>query len=439
MKKNLYMVAAALLIVCMVIAWQFYRSRYGELLVATRDAEERIRFLGYDPANIKLVAFVAAAIMASVGGALFAPIAGIISPSNVDATASIMLLAGVALGGRSSLFGAALGAIAVGFGQSVVVGAVPDAVDLLPGCAVHRGHAVPSRWHHLAVAEAEGVGAAPVGRRRDDRGRRADLCRGRAGGGGVTASFLGEDYLEIRDLTVDFDGFKAVDGVDVTLLQGRLHFLIGPNGAGKTTLVDALTGLVHGTGKAEFRNQNLLTMKSHKIVRLGIGRTFQTATVFEKLSVLQNLDIAAGLHRKAMGLLLARRKVPERVEQALETIGLTALADRPAGILAHGQKQWLEVGMLLVQDAKVMFLDETVAGMSTEERDETGELLKRIVGDRTIVVIEHDMEFMRTYADFVTVMHAGKVLAEGPVAEIQADPKVQEVYLGTVTEVALDG
>ncbi len=255
----------------------------------------------------------------------------------------------------------------------------------------------------------------------------------------MTDSFLGEDYLEIRDLTVDFDGFKAIQGVDVTFVQGRLHFLIGPNGAGKTTLVDALTGLSHGAGTAEFRNHNLLTMKSHKIVHLGIGRTFQTASVFEHLSVLQNLDIAAGLHRKALGLLLPRRKVPESVERALETIGLSALAHRPAGILAHGQKQWLEIGMLLVQDAKVMFLDETVAGMSTGERDETGELLKRIVGDRTIVVIEHDMDFMRTYADFVTVMHVGKVLTEGTVSEIQADPRVQEVYLGTVAEVVNNG
>ncbi len=252
----------------------------------------------------------------------------------------------------------------------------------------------------------------------------------------MTTSFLGEDYLEIRGLTVDFDGFKAIQDVDVTFMQGRLHFLIGPNGAGKTTLVDALTGLSHGTGSAMFRNRNLLEMKSHKIVHLGIGRTFQTASVFEELSVLQNLDIAAGLHRKAPRLLLPRRSVPESVEQALETIGLTALAHRPAGILAHGQKQWLEIGMLLVQDAQVMFLDETVAGMSAEERDGTGELLQRIVGDRTIVIIEHDMEFMRTFADFVTVMHGGKVLAEGSVAEIQADPRVQEVYLGTVTEVA---
>jgi urea transport system ATP-binding protein len=254
----------------------------------------------------------------------------------------------------------------------------------------------------------------------------------------MTASFLGEDYLEIRDLTVDFDGFKAVHDIDLTFQQGRLHFLIGPNGAGKTTLVDALTGLVQGTGRAEFRGRDLLGMKSHKIVRLGIGRTFQTATVFEQLSVLQNLDIAAGMHRGAARLLLARGKVPERVAEALETIGLTALAHRPAGILAHGQKQWLEVGMLLVQDAKVMFLDETVAGMSADEREETGELLRRIVDDRTIVIIEHDMDFMRRWADFVTVMHAGTVLAQGTVAEIQADPQVQSVYLGTVAEVTAD-
>lgn len=255
----------------------------------------------------------------------------------------------------------------------------------------------------------------------------------------MTVSFVGEDYLEIRNLTVDFDGFKAVDGIDLTLLQGRLHFLIGPNGAGKTTLVDALTGLVCGTGEARFRNENLLDMRSHTIVRLGIGRTFQTASVFEQLSVLQNLDIAAGVHRQARQSIFARGRVPERVEDALETIGLAELAHRPAGILAHGQKQWLEIGMLLVQDAKVMFLDETVAGMSGAEREETGELLKRIVPDRTIVVIEHDMDFMRRYADIVTVMHSGSVLSEGTVAEVQADQRVQEVYMGTASQAVAHG
>jgi urea transport system ATP-binding protein len=248
----------------------------------------------------------------------------------------------------------------------------------------------------------------------------------------------GPDHLEVRGLTVDFDGFKAVDDVDLDLIQGRLHFLIGPNGAGKTTVVDALTGLVKATGSAPYGTRDLLSMKSYEIVRLGIGRTFQAATVFEELSVVQNLDIAAGMHRSKWTRLRARRGVPEVVEQTLETIGMSALADRPAGVLAHGHRQWLEVGMLLVQNAQIMFLDETVAGMSSDEREETGQLLKRIVGDRIIVVIEHDMEFMRSFADFVTVMHSGKVLAEGTVAEVRADKRVQQVYLGTVAEVALD-
>jgi urea transport system ATP-binding protein len=247
-------------------------------------------------------------------------------------------------------------------------------------------------------------------------------------------SARGVDYLEVRDLTVDFDGFKAIDGVDLTLIEGELHFLIGPNGAGKTTLVDALTGLVKGTGLAQYDGHDLLALKSHQIVRAGVGRTFQTATVFDELSVLQNLDIADGLHRSAWRLGLPRRRASDRVEQALGTIGLDTLRDRPAGVLAHGQKQWLEIGMLLVQDAKVMLLDEPVAGMSSEEREETGALLKRIGAERTIVVIEHDMEFVRQFADKVTVMHAGKVLTEGTVAEIQANARVQEVYLGRTAD-----
>lgn len=242
------------------------------------------------------------------------------------------------------------------------------------------------------------------------------------------------DYVEIRDLTVEFDGFVAVDSIDLTLLQGRVHFLIGPNGAGKTTLVDAVTGLARASGLVRYGNTDLLGLKPHQIVRAGVGRTFQTATVFEQLTVLQNLDIAGGVHRKARSMLRARRGIPPYVEEALDTIGLGDLRDRPAGVLAHGQKQWLEIGMLLVQDARVMLLDEPVAGMSAEEREETGELLRRIGAERTVVVIEHDMEFVRTYADVVTVMHAGKVLTEGTVAEIQANQEVQEVYLGRTVE-----
>ncbi len=238
-------------------------------------------------------------------------------------------------------------------------------------------------------------------------------------------------YLEVRGLTVIFDGFTAVSGVDLTLFQGDLRFLIGPNGAGKTTVIDAITGLVPATGSVDRSGVELLGKKVHQIARLGVGRTFQTASVFEQLSVLQNLDIAAGAGRSARTLVRRRRTVSPEIEQALETIGLADLRDRPAGVLAHGQKQWLEIGMLLVQNASVLLLDEPVAGMSAEERDETGRLLRRIAGERTVVVVEHDMDFMRAFATSVTVLAGGKVLSEGTVEQVQADPKVQEVYLGT--------
>lgn len=242
---------------------------------------------------------------------------------------------------------------------------------------------------------------------------------------------MGTQYLEVRGLTVDFDGFKAVSDVDLTLFQGDLRFLIGPNGAGKTTVIDAITGLVSATGSVSKSGVELLGKKVHQIARLGVGRTFQTASVFEQLTVLQNLDIAAGAGRSFLTLLRRRSGILPAIEEALEITGLADLADKPAGVLAHGQKQWLEIGMLLVQNADVLLLDEPVAGMSHEEREETGNLLRRIGGERTVVVVEHDMDFMRAFATSVTVLARGNVIAEGTVAEVQANPKVQEVYLGT--------
>ena len=238
------------------------------------------------------------------------------------------------------------------------------------------------------------------------------------------------EYLEVHNLTVSFDGFKAVDGVDLTVFSSDLRFLIGPNGAGKTTIIDALTGLVPATGSATYGATQLIGRKSHQIARLGVGRTFQTASVFTELTVLQNLDIAAGAKRSPLSLLRVRHGVPDVVAEALETIQLTDQVDTLAGVLPHGQKQWLEIGMLLVQDARVLLLDEPVAGMSQDERESTGALLKRVGADRTVVVVEHDMDFMRRWADSVTVLHGGKVLSEGSVTQVQADPRVQEVYLG---------
>ncbi|HWI30843.1 MAG TPA: urea ABC transporter ATP-binding protein UrtD [Microbacterium sp.] len=240
-----------------------------------------------------------------------------------------------------------------------------------------------------------------------------------------------EGSLVVKDLRVEFDGFVAVDGVSFDAHPGEVRFLIGPNGAGKTTCIDAITGLSRGSGSVTLGDQELLGTSTQKIVRLGVGRTFQTASVFEQLSVLQNLDIAAGLHRSSLSLLRARRGVEPAIELALEETGLNNERETPAGILSHGQKQWLEIGMMLVQEPRALLLDEPVAGMSQDERTATGELLQRIARRRIVLVVEHDMDFMRRYASRVTVLHQGKLLSEGTVAQVQADPKVQEVYLGT--------
>ncbi|NHU86091.1 urea ABC transporter ATP-binding protein UrtD [Kocuria sp. JC486] len=245
-------------------------------------------------------------------------------------------------------------------------------------------------------------------------------------------------YLEIRNLRVVFDRFVAVDGVDLRVDQGDLRFLIGPNGAGKTTTIDAVTALAPAQGSINHNGHELVGRKTHKIVRYGVGRTFQTASVFEDLTVVQNLDIAAGLRRRMRDMVRSRRGVSPRIQEVLEAIGLTDHQETKAGVLSHGQKQWLEIGMLIVQDATVLLLDEPVAGMSQDERDATGDLLAALAERHVVIVVEHDMEFLRKYAQSVTVMAAGKIVAEGTVAEVQASPLVQEIYLGAAGTKSLE-
>ena len=241
--------------------------------------------------------------------------------------------------------------------------------------------------------------------------------------------------LEVRGLNVVFDGFHAITDLDFTVEPGELRFLIGPNGAGKTTLIDVVTGRTRpASGSVRFNGHELIGRREHRIVRLGIGRTFQTSVVFEQLTVLDNLDLAANFRRPLTSLLRARRGVSDEVAAALETTGLGGLANRPAGILSHGQRQWLEIGMLIVQKPSLLLLDEPVAGMSRSERERTGDLLREVARDHTVVVIEHDMEFLRRFASTVTVLHEGKLLCEGTVAQVQADPRVQQVYLGRTRE-----
>ena len=244
---------------------------------------------------------------------------------------------------------------------------------------------------------------------------------------------MSDAILAVSDLTVSFDGFKAVDGLNLTIEKDELRVVIGPNGAGKTTLLDMICGKTKpSSGRIEFKQADLSKLSEYEITRAGVGRKFQTPSVYEDLTVFENLEISYPNKRGVFGSLFFRRTsaILAKIKSVADEIYLPDSLSTKAGILSHGQKQWLEIGMLLMQDPELMLLDEPVAGMSARERDLTAELLGRISKGRSIVLIEHDMDFVRKIAHRVTVLHQGKVLSEGSMDQVQSDPRVIETYLG---------
>ncbi|MGR4068534.1 urea ABC transporter ATP-binding protein UrtD [Halomonas sp. LR3S48] len=244
--------------------------------------------------------------------------------------------------------------------------------------------------------------------------------------------------LYLEDVTVSFDGFKAINDLNLTIDDGELRCIIGPNGAGKTTMMDIITGKTRpDSGKVWFGSRHdLLTMNEPEIASLGIGRKFQKPTVFEALSVFENLELAMAADKRILPTLTARMsgEIRDRIGEVLTNIGLSELRQRPAGILSHGQKQWLEIGMLLMQRPRLLLVDEPVAGMTEQEMERTAELLTGLAGKQSVVVVEHDMGFVRSIARKVTVLHQGSVLAEGSMDQVSSDPRVVEVYLGAEAE-----
>ncbi|CAG7652360.1 urea ABC transporter ATP-binding protein UrtD [Paenibacillus allorhizosphaerae] len=239
--------------------------------------------------------------------------------------------------------------------------------------------------------------------------------------------------LHVEQLEVDFDGFKAIRGLNFQLTPGELRFLIGPNGAGKTTLLDVLCGKVKPSkGRVLFKNYDISRNQEHQLSQLGIGRKFQAPSIFTTLTVQENLLLSMRQKRGLLSTLVAATKPEqrERIRHHLDLIGLTDKAKEKAGGLSHGEKQWLEIGMLLIQEPELLLLDEPAAGMTDSETEKTGELLHAICDRQTVVVVEHDMDFVRKFARTVTVMHEGSVLREGTMQDIQNDEKVAEVYLG---------
>jgi urea transport system ATP-binding protein len=245
-------------------------------------------------------------------------------------------------------------------------------------------------------------------------------------------------HLWVDNISVQFDGFKALTDLTLTLDRGELRCIIGPNGAGKTTLMDCITGKTRPTAGnvylvSEDREQlSLIEMAEYEVAELGIGRKFQRPTVFQGHSVFENLELALATNRGVFHSLFASltRSQREKIDEILTTVGLAERRGVRAGLLSHGEKQWLEIGMLLAQDPSILLVDEPIAGMTHQETERTAELLTSLAGKHTVVVVEHDMDFIRSIARTVTVLHQGKVLCEGSMDHCQNDPKVIEVYLG---------
>ncbi len=250
----------------------------------------------------------------------------------------------------------------------------------------------------------------------------------------ISQDTLGQQpVLTVENLTVSFDGFKAVDNLSLSISERELRVVIGPNGAGKTTLLDMICGKTKPTsGSIRFRDIELTQMQEHQIVRAGVGRKFQNPSIYEDLTVQENLEISIPQAHGVWASILFRRtpQVRARIEEIATQINLQDHLKKKSGLLSHGQKQWLEIGMLLMQEPELLLLDEPVAGMSPRERELTGELLRTISLGKSLVVIEHDMDFVKSIASKVTVLHQGRLLSEGTIEQVQKDPRVIDVYLG---------
>lgn len=249
---------------------------------------------------------------------------------------------------------------------------------------------------------------------------------------------MSQAVLKLKKVIVDFSGFKAINQLDFTVKPNCVHFVIGPNGAGKTTLLDVICAKTKATtGEITLHStKELSKLSEDQIVDQGISRKFQAPSIFQNLSVIDNLEIAMKQKKNLFSMMKAKwtKEQKKKINEMLELVDLKEVKGQLAGSLAHGQKQWLEIAMVLMQEPDIVLLDEPIAGMSKKERDKTGELITKIARDRAVLIVEHDMDFVKEYADIVSVMHEGQLLFEGSMEEVQNDPTVREVYLGRKVE-----
>ena len=414
-----------------VICRAIITSKFGKVLVAIRDAESRTRFLGYRVESYKLFVFTVSACMAGVAGALYVPQVGIINPSEFAPANSIEAVIWVAVGGRGTLIGPIVGAMLVNYAKTTFHHRHAGALLAVPaGRAVRRRYAAATarhRRHHSALLGGTPAARACLKAKRPCRRRRP---RSRPMIAQTTTALL---YLD--GVSVSFDGFRALNQLSLAIEPGEMRAIIGPNGAGKTTMMDVVTGKTRpDAGDVYFDGGGFdLTKLDEARDRRARHRT----EISEADCVRDAYGGGQSPARAALRPRRARKPVwrdtpaqAHRIDELLDLIRLRPVHDRLAGGLSHGQKQWLEIGMLLAQEPKLLLVDEPVAGMTDAETRQTAELLKEINLDRTVVVVEHDMAFVRDLGVKVTVLHEGGVIAEGTIDDVSANERVVEVYLG---------
>jgi|GEM_PF-18323 len=450
-QRILYLLSAGVLIVSYAICHWITRSKLGKVIRAIRDNENRLRLCGFSTTGFKVFVFSLSALLGGLAGALYVPQVGIITPSQIGVLPSVEAVVWVALGGRGTLIGGPLGAIVVNGLRTVLTTRYPQlwpfilgglfigVVLFFPGGLIglpdqlRRGlRALQARRSWIDAPIPESVASRHPIESAPESGLLEPLPPASVAAAHAAAK---ESILYLEAVTVSFEGFLALRDLNFQMDRGELRFVIGPNGAGKTTLLDVVCGRVKpARGRVIYEEAtDLLPLRDHQIIKMGIGRKFQTPTVFPHHTILDNMALSlkggktVGAALFSLGAAAPER---ERIEAILKFVGLADQAGRLAGTLAHGQKQRLEIAMLMAQDPKLLLIDEPVAGMTGREREEIGRLLEAVSREHSVLVIEHDMEFVRRFARKVTVMHEGSVLCEGTMDQVQNDRRVIEVYLG---------
>ena len=440
-KFALYIITILSLLAVFIGCRVMIGSRFGRVLVAIRDNETRLRFAGYRPYVFKMTVFALSAMIAGLAGMLYAPQMQIFTPTNLEPKESILVVVWVAFGGRGTLSGPVIGALLVNLLYFFLTGWSPDTWPFLLGglfvfVVIVMPDGVMGFWNSLIrmldgqqVVSSSDEEPSPDSMTMTDR-LQALAMRQRTN---TTASHLDSPLLSVKDIQVHFDGFQALDIDHYSVPHYALNVIIGPNGAGKTTLCDVISGKTPvSQGRVEFAGADITWASEVDIARKGVGRKFQTPTVFDGLDVRQNMELALPGRQKLLRNLqmTSTSRESEQINKILERVRLIDDVDRPVKFLSHGQRQWLEISMLILSSPQLLLVDEPAAGLTDEETVLTAELLLELQDEHSIIVIEHDMEFVRLLNSRVTVLNEGKVIAQGSLDEVKQVPEVIEAYLG---------